>query len=117
MNAFAMREVDAFELAERRREVIAQQIKDCIVGKTQYVNIAWSLQSIVQRKSRIGIIECLARELSEAFEEDYAQPLLNALDDADLREKLLDERERIIGDWADTTHNCMTNQELEALPC
>ncbi|MGZ9568210.1 hypothetical protein ACVTTK_02495 [Alcaligenes nematophilus] len=119
MNANAEREVCAHELAERRRAYIAEQIRDCLYGKTMYVNIAWSLQSIPQKVSRIGLIEEMENALlaSSSAGFDYSAKLLAALDDESLRPTLRTERERIIEDWADTTHNCMTQQELEALPC
>lgn len=119
MNAFAMREIDAHELAERRRAYIAEQIRNCLYGKTLYVNIAWTLQSITQRVSRMGLIQEMENALlvSSSAGFDYSAKLLAALDDESLRPALRTERERIICDWADTTHNCMTQQELEALPC
>ncbi len=119
MNAIAEREVCAYELAERRRAYIAEQIRNCLYGKTLYVNIAWTLQSIPQRVSRMGLIQEMENALlvSSSAGFDYSAKLLAALDDESLRPALRTERERIIGDWADTTHNCMTEQELEALPC
>lgn len=119
MNAIAEREVCAYELAERRRAYIAEQIRNCLYGKTLYVNIAWTLQSITQRVSRMGLIQEMENALlvSSSAGFDYSAKLLAALDDESLRPTLRTERERIIGDWADTTHNCMTQQELEALPC
>lgn len=117
MNAIAEREVCAYELAERRRAYIAEQIRNCLYGKTLYVSMAWNLQSIIQRQHWLGLVEVMEHELLKIFENEAASPLLSALDDSCLREKIIAERERIIGDWADITHNCMTEQELEALPC
>ncbi len=117
MNAIAECEYIAHELAERRRAYIAEQIRSCLYGKTLYVNMAWSLQSIVQRESRLGLIECMEHKLIESTGFDYSAKLLIALDDESMRQGLRTERERIIENWADVTHNCMTIQELEALPC
>ena len=117
MNAIAEREYLAHELAERRRAYIAEQIRNCLYGKTLYVNMAWTEQAIIQRESRLGLIECMEHELIESVGFDYSAKMLAALDDEDLRPKLRADRDRIIERWARHTHDGMTRQELEALPC
>ena len=80
-----------------------------------YVNIAWTLQSIPQKVSRIGLIEEMENALLESKTAgfDYSAKLLASLDNESLRA----DRELIIGKWADTTQNLMARQELEAWLC
>lgn len=119
MNAIAEREYIAHELAERRRAYIAEQIRNCLYGKTLYVDIAWHEQAVIQRESRLGLVECMEHALIKAETGGfaYSAKLLVALDDDGLRPSLRELRDSIIERWARHTHDSMTRQELEALPC
>lgn len=116
MNAIAEREVCAYELAERRREVIAQQIKDCLYGKTEFVTMAYTYPAVTQTESRADLIDCMENELIVSAN-DYSSQLLAALDDDSMRPSLRELRDSIIERWARHTHDSMTRQDLEALPC
>lgn len=117
MNAIAMREIDAYELAERRRAYIAEQIRNCLYGEIEFVTMAYSYPAVTQTESRAGLIECMENELIESVGFDYSPKLLAALDDDSLRPALRELRDHIIDRWATATHDSMTRQELEALPC
>ena len=116
MNAIAEREVRAYELAERRRAYIAEQIRNCLYGKTEFVTMAYTYPAVTQTESRAGLIECMENELI-VLVTDYSARLLAALDDDSLRPALRELRDGIIERWARHTHDAMTVQELEALPC
>lgn len=116
MNAFAEREYLAHELAERRRAYIAEQIRNCLYGKTEFVTMAYTYPAVTRAESRAGLIECMENELIVSAD-DYSARLLAALDDDSMRPVLRELRDGIIERWARHTHDSMTLQELEALPC
>lgn len=119
MNAIAEREVCAYELAERRREHIAQQIKDCLIGNTETVLMSWGWPNPVTEQSREGLLEVLHDEISKSENGHALGPFLKPVlapeekDTASLQELT----QTIIQEWADVSYECMTAQELEALPC
>lgn len=119
MNAIAEREVCAHELAERRREVIAQQIKDCLIGNTGTVLMSWGWPNPVTQQTREGLLEVLHDEISKSENGHALGPFLKTVlnpeekDTATLRELT----QTIIQEWADVSYECMTVQEQEALPC
>lgn len=117
MNAIAEREVRAHELAEHRRQVIADQIMACLHGQTEHVYMAWSLQTIPYAQCRQGLIEGIEDALITRLGPDFVAQLLSALTVEGNRPELIKTYYNIIGDLADVTHNCMTEAELEALKC
>ena len=119
MNAFAMREIDAHELAERRREVIAQQIKDCLIGKSQTVLMSWGWPNQITAQPREGLLEVLNDEISKSENGHALGPFLKTVLDPEEKEtaNLRELTETIIQEWADVSYECMTAQEQEALPC
>ena len=119
MNAFAMREIDAHELAERRREVIAQQIKDCLIGNTQTVLMSWGWPNPITAQPRQGLLEVLNDEISKSENGHALGPFLKTVLDPEEKDTatLRELTETIIQEWADVSYECMTAQEQEALPC
>lgn len=119
MNAFAMREIDAHELAERRREVIAQQIKDCLIGNTETVLMSWGWPNPVTEQTREGLLEVLHDEISKSENGHALGPFLKPVLDPDEKDtaSLRELTQTIIQEWADVSYECMTAQEQEALPC
>lgn len=116
MNAIAEREYIAHELAERRRAFIAEQIRCCLYGKTEFVTLAYTYPAVTQTERRADLIECVENELI-VLAGDYSARLLAALDDDAMRPSLRELRDSIIERWARNTHDSMTRQELESLPC
>ena len=116
MNAIAEREYLAHELAERRRAYIAEQIRHCLYGKTSFVTLAYTYPAVTQTEARADLIECMENELI-VLADDYSARLLAALDDDSMRPSLRELRDSIIERWARHTHDSMSCQELEALPC
>lgn len=119
MNAFAMREIDAHELAERRREVIAQQIKDCLIGKSQAVLMSWGRPDLPNLKSRADLLEVMSDQLISYEKSDAVGPFLKAMlaNDPVYTNGLNAHINALILSWADASHDAMTEQELEALSC
>nr|WP_321328428.1 hypothetical protein [Alcaligenes faecalis] len=119
MNAIAEREVRAYELAERRREVIAQQIKDCLIGKSQAVLMSWGRPDLPNIKSRADLLEVMSDQLIAYEKSDAIGPFLKALltNDPVYANGLNAHINALILSWADASHDAMTAQELEALPC
>lgn len=119
MNAIAEREVCAYELAERRREVIAQQIKDCLIGKSQAVLMSWGRPDLPNLKSRADLLEVMSDQLIAYEKSDAIGPFLKAMltNDPVYTDGLNAHINALILSWADASHDAMTTQELEALPC
>lgn len=119
MNAIAEREVRAYELAERRREVIAQQIKDCLIGKSQAVLMSWGRPDLPNLKSRADLLEVMSDQLIAYEKSDAIGPFLKAMltNDPVYANGLNAHINALILGWADASHDAMTAQELEALPC
>lgn len=116
MNAIAEREYLAHELAERRRAYIAGQIRRCLYGEIEFVTLAYTYPAITHTERRADLIECMENELI-VLADDYSARLLAALDDDSMRPTLRELRDSVIERWACHTHDSMTRQELEALPC
>lgn len=119
MNAIAEREVRAYELAERRREVIAQQIKDCLIGKSQAVLMSWGWPAPVNLKSRADLLEVLNDQMTVYENTDAIGPFVKSMleNDPEHTDGLNAHVHSLIQEWADASHDAMTAQELEALPC
>lgn len=119
MNAFAMREIEAHELAERRREVIAQQIKDCLIGKSEAVLMSWGRPDLPNLKSRADLLEVLNDQMIAYEKSDAIGPFVKSVLNHDpvYRDGLNSHLLALIQSWADASHDAMTSQELEALPC
>lgn len=119
MNAIAEREVCAYELAERRREVIAQQIKDCLIGKSEAVLMSWGHPDLPNLKSRADLLEVMSDQLIAYEKSDAIGPFLKAMltNDPVYTDGLNAHINALILSWADASHDAMTAQELEALPC
>lgn len=119
MNAIAEREVCAYELAERRREAIAQQIKDCLIGKSQAVLMSWGRPNLPNLKSRADLLEVMSDQLIAYEKSDAIGPFLKAMltNDPVYANGLNAHINALIISWADASHDAMTAQELEALPC
>ncbi|QCP82381.1 hypothetical protein D0C27_11015 [Alcaligenes faecalis] len=119
MNANAEREVCAYELAERRREVIAQQIKDCLIGKSQAVLMSWGYPTPANLKSRADLLEVLNDQMIAYEKSDAIGPFVKSVLNHDpvYRDGLNAHLIALIQSWADASHDAMTAQELEALPC
>lgn len=119
MNAIAEREVCAYELAERRREVIAQQIKDCLIGTTRTVLMSWGRPDLPNIKSRADLLEVMSDQLIAFEKSDAIGPFLKAMltNDPVYTDGLNAHINALILSWADASHDAMTAQELEALPC
>lgn len=119
MNAIAEREVCAYELAERRREVLAQQIKDCLIGKSQAVLMSWGRPDLPNLKSRADLLEVMNDQLIAYEKSDAIGPFLKAMltNDPVYTDGLNAHINALILSWADASHDAMTQQELEALPC
>ncbi len=119
MNAIAMREIDAYELAERRRAYIAQQIKDCLIGQIPVVRMSWGWPEPIRTKTREDLLEVLADTLTVYEQSNAIGSLLRALltNDPAYSDGLNAYISAVIQEWADASHDAMTVEELEALPC
>lgn len=119
MNAFAMREIDAHELAERRRAYIAEQIRNCLIGKTNTVLMSWGRPDLTNLKSRADLLEVMSDQLIAYEKSDAIGPFLKAMltNDPVYANGLNAHINALILSWADASHDAMTEQELEALPC
>ncbi|KVX04005.1 hypothetical protein ASL22_08500 [Alcaligenes faecalis] len=119
MNAFAMREIDAHELAERRRAYIAGLIKDCLLGNTETVLMSWGWPNPVTAQPREGLLEVLNDEISKSENGHALGPFLKTVLDPEEKDTaaLRELTKTIIQEWADVSYECMTAQEQEALPC
>lgn len=119
MNAFAMREIDAHELAERRRAYIAEQIRDCLKGETNSVLMSWGHPTPANLKSRADLLEVLNDQMIAYEKSDAIGPFVKSVLNHDpvYRDGLNAHLLALIQSWADASHDAMTAQELEALPC
>lgn len=119
MNAFAMREIDAHELAERRRAYIAEQIRNCLIGNTETVLMSWGRPDLPNIKSRADLLEVMSDQLIAFEKSDAIGPFLKAMltNDPVYTDGLNAHINALILSWADASHDAMTAQELEALPC
>lgn len=119
MNAFTEREFLACGLEERRRACIAQQIKDCLIGKTNFVLMSWGVPTPANRKTRDDLLEVMTDQLIAYEDSDAIGPFLKAMltNDAVYTNGLNAHVNSLIQEWADASYECMTTQELEALPC
>ncbi|MGG4580303.1 hypothetical protein [Alcaligenes sp. Me129] len=112
MNAIAEREVCAYELAERRREVIAQQIKDCLLGNTETVLMSWGRPDLPNIKNRGDLLEVMSDQLIAFEKSDAIGPFLKAMltNDPVYTDDLNAHINALILSWADASHDAMTAQ-------
>ncbi len=119
MNAIAEREVYAYELAERRRAYIAEQIRNCLKGDTTSVLMSWGYPTPANLKSRADLLEVLNDQMIAYEKSDAIGPFLKAMltNDPVYANGLNAHITALILSWADASHDAMTARELEALPC